>query len=97
MPQLSRYNLGVVEIRHRGVTVTTSVGDPVQDKIHKESSERFSMKSGYIPIGYEHRPDLISNVFYNTPGKWWLLMLVNGVTDPFEGFDVNNRILIPQL
>jgi hypothetical protein len=50
---------------------------------------------GKIPAGFEHRPDLISNLFFGTPGYWWYLMLVNGVTDPFEGFNSGDQILIP--
>ena len=50
-----------------------------------------------IPAGFEHRPDLISNVFYGSPSNWWLLMLVNGISDPFEGFNVRDRILIPKI
>lgn len=94
---LSRYSLGVERVRHRGVEVTTSVGNPAQDKIYTDSLSQYDNRVGSIPNGYEHRPDLISHVFYNTPGKWWLLMVVNGVTDPFEGFDPNDRILIPRL
>jgi hypothetical protein len=52
---------------------------------------------GYIPAGYEHRPDLISNLFYGSPKNWWLLMLVNSVEDPFEGFNVGDSILIPKI
>ena len=57
----------------------------------------FDYEVGYVPAGYEHRPDLISNVFYGTPKNWWLLMLVNSITDPFEGFNENDQILIPKI
>jgi len=51
---------------------------------------------GFVTAGFEHTPDLLSNVFYGSPDKWWLLMLVNNINDPFEGFKVQDRILIPK-
>jgi len=29
------------------------------------------------------RPDLISYTFYNTPMYWWVILLINGILDPF--------------
>ena len=40
---------------------------------------------------------LISNLFYGSPKYWWLLMLVNNITDPSEGFVLNEKILIPKM
>ena len=51
----------------------------------------------YVPPGYEHRPDLLSYLFYGSVTKDWLLMMVNNIVDPFQGFNVGDRILIPKI
>lgn len=93
----TRFSLGQVMLDHRGVKVNTSVGHPAQDLLVKHSGRIYSFDVGYVPAGFENRPDLISDLFYGTPGYWWLLMQVNNVPDPFEGFNVGDRILIPKL
>lgn len=91
------YALGVNTVRHRRVLTTSIINTPIFDNIAKDVENAYEYDVGYIPAGYENRPDLISNVFYGTPKNWWLLMYVNGITDPFEGFQANQRILIPKL
>jgi hypothetical protein len=93
----TRYRFGEVKITHRGNVVNTSVGNKAYDDLVKSIERRFEYDVGFIPAGYAHRPDLISYLFYGSPENWWLLMLVNGVTDPFEGFAAGDRILIPKL
>lgn len=91
------YSLDVNEVYHRNVKVNTIVNAPSFDSIVTDIEGAFDYDVGYVPLGYEHRPDLISNVFYGSPKNWWLLMLVNNIVDPFEGFSVNERILIPKI
>ena len=91
------YSLDHNQVLHRGVTTTTILNTPKFDNILFNIEEAFDYEVGYIPAGYEHRPDLISNIFYGSPKNWWLLMLVNGISDPAEGFLPNQRILIPKL
>jgi len=91
------YALDSKEVRHRGVLTTTIVNTPKFDSMIINLDRAYDYEVGYVPAGYEHRPDLISNVFYGSPKNWWLLMLVNGISDPFEGFTQNQRILIPKL
>lgn len=91
------YELDVVKVLHRNAVTTTIVGSNVYDNIIVNLRNSYEYEVGYVPNGFEHRPDLISNVFYGTPKNWWLLMLVNNITDPFEGFKVNERILIPKI
>ena len=93
----SRYGLGFSIQKHRGVFTKTTVGNSYQDNLLEDINTRYEYKVGFVPAGFEHRPDLISYVFYDTPAYWWLLMSVNNITDPFEGFNTNDRILIPQL
>lgn len=91
------YSLDVNKVKHRNATITTILNTPKFDTILQDLGSAYEYSVGYIPAGYEHRPDLISNVFYGTPKNWWLLMLVNGISDPTEGFRANQRILIPKV
>ena len=91
------YELGETVVRHKNTTVNTIVHSEGHDQLLENLDTSYEYEVGYVPEGYAHRPDLISNVFYGDPGKWWLLMEVNSISDPFEGFKVNDRILIPKL
>jgi|TARA_R110002110_G_scaffold374148_1_gene583958 hypothetical protein len=91
------YSLDVNKVRHRNVLTTTIVNTPKFDSILSDLDSAYEYEVGYVPNGYEHRPDLISNVFYGTPKNWWLLMLVNSISDPNEGFKINDKILIPKM
>lgn len=84
-------------VSHRNVRTTTIFNSKKFDSILGDLENYYEYEVGYVPEGYEHRPDLISNVFYGTPKNWWLLMLVNNITDPFEGFFVNQKIVIPKM
>ena len=91
------YSLDVVKVKHRGATVTTIVNSPIFDSyIADIGTNLANYDVGYIPAGYEHRPDLISNVYFGDVRSWWSLMLVNDITDPFEGFKLHERIIIPR-
>ena len=91
------YSLDYKQVLHRGVTTTTILNTPKFDNLLVNLGDAYEYEIGYIPAGYEHRPDLISNIFYGSPKNWWLLMLVNGISDPGEGFTENQKILIPKL
>jgi len=87
---------GNVTVEHRKKLTTTS--------FNVDSFERTMesiMNSGYqivtVPIGYEHRADLISNVFFGTPTLDWLICWYNGIEDPFEGLNRGDKIKIPRL
>tara|TARA_Y100000310_G_C20673153_1_gene811398 strand:- start:2110 stop:2412 length:303 start_codon:yes stop_codon:yes gene_type:complete len=91
----SRFSVGSDPVTHRGHNTITTVGNKDSDKFIETLDSSFEYQVGFIPAGYEHRPDLISNIFFGTPAYWWLLLEVNNITDPFEGFNVGDRILIP--
>lgn len=73
---------------HKGKTIVTTVGSLVGDTQLSNSS----LGENYIPAGYEHRPDLISNLFFGSPENWWVIMGMNGIFDPFESLNVGDRI-----
>jgi hypothetical protein len=91
------YSLDATTVTHRSAKVTTILNSPVYDQLLQNIETVYDYDVGYVPDGYQHRPDLISNVFYGSPKNWWLLMLVNNISDPFEGFYLNQQIKIPKL
>ena len=91
------YSFDENRINHREIVSNTIVNSSKFEAILEDLDEAYDYEVGYVPAGYEHRPDLISNVFYGSPRNWWLLMLVNGISDPFEGFNQNDAILIPKI
>ena len=91
------YNFDEVIVKHRNITTNSIVNAKKFDVILNNLEDAYDYEIGYIPPEYAHRPDRISNLFYGSPKNWWLLMLVNGVEDPFEGFNANDVILIPKL
>jgi hypothetical protein len=93
----SRYQLGEVNYFHKNVLINSSVGSSYQDQRIREQELLYDYDVAVVPVGYEHRPDLISNVFYQTPAYWFLLMQVNNISDPYEGFNVGDQILIPKI
>lgn len=96
MTKLTRYSEGVVKQKHKGKGITTSTGNNSFDKYTVNISNVTPTQDGFIPAGYEHRPDLIANLFYNNATEWWRVMLLNNVPDPFEGFNINDRIILPK-
>jgi len=82
---------------HKNKVVASSLHKESIVSLIKKLSEDYEYEIGYIPNGYEGRPDLISNVYYGTSDLMWLLMYANGITDPFEGFYLNRKIKIPKI
>ena len=41
------------------------------------------------------RPFLISYRYYGTVGFWWIIMLVNGITNPLTDMEVGQILKIP--
>lgn len=93
----SHLDVGTVQISHKGKLVNTVVGNSNWDNLVANIETVYEYDIGSIPEMFAHRPDNISNVFYNSPSTWWLLQLANGVIDPFEEFNPNDRILIPKV
>ena len=84
-------NNDLLVLHHKGKKVTTLVGTP----IFSNSYDFMFFPERYIPAGYDHRPDLISNLFLDSPNGWKYIMLINGLSDPFESLNVGDRISIP--
>ena len=61
---------------------------------HLNSSPR---SIGTIPPGFEHRADLISDLFYGTPTFDWVVLWANNISDPFQQLNAGDRIVIVDL
>lgn len=92
----SQYYFGFTDMEHRGELVRSTLNSAYQNLL-PTIEDKFEYEVGVVPAGFEHRPDLISEVFYNTPEYWWLLLVFNNITDPYEGLNVGDRILIPTI
>ena len=93
----SFYSIGSEIYEFNGKQVRSIVGNTEADKFIEEKGDLYKFKVGWIPAGYEHRPDLISQVYYKTPNYWWMILLFNNIKDPFEGLNTGDRIFIPIL
>lgn len=90
--------LAYTNVYHKGKLLKDFVGNKEYIKnIESLTDKNADVFVGYIPAGYAHRPDLISELFYSSPKYWWLVLLYNNISDPFEGLNVNDKILLPKL
>ena len=80
---------------YRGRRVSALYGSDGWTKFIQNMGGMFNYKVGYVPLGFEQRPDLISDVFFDTPELWWLLLRVNNMEDPFEDLKTGTKIKIP--
>jgi hypothetical protein len=96
MTYINHYSIAFEQIVHKGITLADVVtSQSFQDYILTLDSIPYD--TGIIPPGYEHRPDLISDLFYNTTKLDWLILWFNNLDDAFQNLNVGDRILIPKL
>lgn len=86
--------MGYSTVTHKNKKLVTSLNSDQFEGFLSNLDKR-NYKVGYIPAGYEHRADLISNLFYNTPSLDWLICYFNNISDTFNQLNVGDRILIP--
>lgn len=93
----TRKSYGYIEIEHKGVKMRTSVGSAsYEDFFAGQSALRnFAYANGNIPVGYEHRPDLIANLFLESPVSWWIICERNAIFDVFEQLKPGDAIRLP--
>lgn len=95
MNYINHYTLGNTSVSHKGKVITVSNSQTVASYLSLLEGKQFTV--GVIPAGYEHRPDLISNLFYGTVTKDWVIVMFNNIKDPFQELNAGDRILIPSL
>tara|TARA_R110002020_G_scaffold16023_2_gene56833 strand:- start:192 stop:500 length:309 start_codon:yes stop_codon:yes gene_type:complete len=93
----SRAKAGQILINHKGVKIPTSVGSHMYEREYGGNMELkfFPRTEGKIPFGFNHRPELISNLFLNKPSLWWLVCERNSIFDVFEQLNAGDPIDIP--
>ena len=84
---------GKREVLFKGKKVVSSINSKSFESSLRELLS-MSKKVGVIPPGFEHRADLISNLFYGTPSLDWVILWVNSISDPFQQLNVGDRVVI---
>tara|TARA_R110000824_G_scaffold163642_1_gene339408 strand:+ start:2812 stop:3108 length:297 start_codon:yes stop_codon:yes gene_type:complete len=91
--QGSRAKQGQIFINHKGVSIPTSVGSRRYE--FKYGGGKNTLSTGTIPLGFAHRPDLISDLFVDTPDLWWMVCEDNSIFDVFEQLNSGDLIRLP--
>ena len=88
--------LGSTERTHKGRKVATSMAsDSFEEGIRNIRS--ISFRVGVIPPGFEHRADLIADLFYGSASLDWIVLWSNNISDPFQQLNVGDRLKIVNL
>ena len=90
-----RASFGQVVINHKGKKIPTSVGSREYESMFGGSNSVFPKTLGNIPLGYEHRPELIANLFLGTPKGWWVICERNAIFDVFEQLNSGDQLKLP--
>jgi len=81
-------------MKHKDRKILTSVGsDMYEDQVLQLETRKSN--PGIVPVGYEHRPDLIANLFFGKSDFWWVFSEMNAITDPFEEINIGDEIRLP--
>lgn len=93
----SRYAYGFITLMHKGKKLTTTVGSKGYESTFGglRPPALANHTVGNIPYGYAHRPDLVADLFYNSPSAWWRVCEVNNIFDVFEQLNSGNQIYLP--
>lgn len=94
---MNRDTYGYIWVLHKGKTIPTTVGSKNYEGTFGglQSNFNFPNTIANIPIGYDHRPDLIANLWMGTPDAWWLICERNNIFDIFEQLNSQDRIYLP--
>ena len=79
---------------------TTVNGVEELDSLDSALSQfKMKYKPAYYMITGEdiYRPDLISFKLYKTKEYWWVLLLINGIMNPFNDMYVGQVIKVPSM
>jgi len=95
----SRSEAGQIFVNHKGHSIPTSVGSLQYEVVYGGDLETkfFPRTLGGIPAGFGHRPELIANLFLDTPNLWWVICERNAIFDVFEELKMGDTIYIPTI
>ena len=96
MAYSNHLKLGKRKVKFKDRDVVTSV---TSDKFTRDLNAilKLPKRVGVIPPGYEHRADLIADLFYGSAKMDWLVLWVNKISDPFQQLNIGDRIVIVDL
>lgn len=94
MEYLNHLKIDYTPIEHKKKNIVTSLNSVTFETFLKEI-DTYEFRVGTVPAGFEHRADLISNLFYETPTLDWLICWYNNISDPFQQLNVGDKIRIP--
>ena len=90
-----RYRKGVTTIQHKGKSVTTNVGTSFDDIVASADDKQY--RKARLNHLHEGRPDVISDLFYDTPDNWWFIMHINNINDPLQQLTSGRTFKIPNV
>ena len=92
-----RSEAGEIFINHKGHSIPTSVGSKAYEFVFGGDIDLqfFPRTLGTIPNGFQHRPELIADLFLDTPSLWWIICERNAIFDVFEQLKPGSPIYIP--
>lgn len=96
MNYFNHLKIGSNEYTHKNKKVVSSINS-FEIETYLNNLQNFEYEIAIIPAGFEHRADLISNVFYNTPTLDWLICWANNIDDPFQKLNAGDELKIPKL
>jgi hypothetical protein len=96
MEYYNHLKIGGQEFIHKGKRIISSINSLDMER-YVNNFKNYDYDIGIVPAGFEHRADLISEVFYNTPTLDWLICWANDVSDPFQQLNVGDTLKIPKL
>ena len=71
-------------VRHKGKTLSSALISTFYQNFVEDLDSLFEFEEVMVTPEVIHRPDLISDAFYDTVDFDWLILLSNNIKDPFE-------------
>ena len=90
--RFSMFNVPTVDYNNRKVK---NINSSLKWEEFIKNLESYKYRYAVIPNGMAGRPDLISFDVYGTVDYWWLILVVNQITDPFEQLVAGKQIRLP--
>tara|TARA_R110000824_G_scaffold56413_3_gene154445 strand:- start:20946 stop:21239 length:294 start_codon:yes stop_codon:yes gene_type:complete len=97
MPYKNHLSVGSELVTHRGKTIASGLISIAYQNFVENLHRDYEFEEAVVTPQVEHRPDLISDAFYDTVDLDWLVLLSNGISDPFEGLNIRDVIKLPLL
>lgn len=92
----TRYDFGENIIIHKGKKISTSLNTNFEKLVTRDLLDD-TYRVGSVRSYIVHRPDTISDIFFDTPHLWWYIMTFNNLKDPFESLNPGDTIYIPKI